>query len=148
ERLAGFRRAIETAGLAYYDELVVYGDFYYESGLAAMDKLLALDTPPTAVFAASDMMAMGAMRAVQAKGLSVPDDVAVVGYDDITIAAMAHPPLTTVRQQKSELGELAAEALLRQMDEGANGNVDASFTLPVTLVVRESTCGDREQPNK
>ncbi len=67
ERLAGFRRAIERAGLGYYDELVVYGDFYYESGLAAMEKLLALDAPPTAVFAASDMMAMGAMRAIQAR---------------------------------------------------------------------------------
>jgi LacI family transcriptional regulator len=146
ERLAGFRRAIEKAGLPYYDELVVYGDFYYESGLASMEKLLDLATPPTAVFVASDMMAMGAMRAVQARGLSVPGDVAVVGYDDITIAGMAHPPLTTVRQEKAQLGELAAEALLRQIEEGANGDLESTLTLPVTLVVRESTCGDRNQP--
>ncbi|HEY7631951.1 MAG TPA: LacI family DNA-binding transcriptional regulator [Thermoleophilaceae bacterium] len=145
ERLAGFRRAIEKAGLPYYDELVVYGDFYYESGLASMEKLLDLATPPTAVFVASDMMAMGAMRAVQARGLSVPGDVAVVGYDDITIAGMAHPPLTTVRQEKAQLGELAAEALLRQIEEGANGDLESTLTLPVTLVVRESTCGDRNQ---
>jgi LacI family transcriptional regulator len=145
ERLTGFRRAIEAAGLGYSDELVVYGDFYYDSGKAAMDKLLALREPPTAVYAASDMMAMGAMRAIQAAGLSVPDDVAVVGFDDIDVAAMAHPPLTTVRQEKAQLGELAAEALLRQMDEGANGQLETSLTLPVTLVARESTLGDHRQ---
>jgi LacI family transcriptional regulator, galactose operon repressor len=145
QRLAGFRRAIESAGLGYFDELVVYGDFYFESGVAAMEKLLALDEPPTAVFVASDMMAMGAMRAIQAAGLSVPNDVAVVGFDDIAIAAMATPSLTTVRQEKARLGELAADTLLRQMEEGANGQIDTSITLPVTLVVRESTAGDRSQ---
>jgi LacI family transcriptional regulator, galactose operon repressor len=145
QRLAGFQRAIERAGLGYFDELVVYGDFYFESGVAAMEKLLALDEPPTAVFTASDMMAMGAMRAVQAAGLSVPDDVAVVGFDDIAIAAMATPSLTTVRQEKARLGELAANTLLRQMEEGANGSIDTNITLPVTLVVRESTAGDRSQ---
>ena len=88
---------------------------------------------------------MGAMRAIQAAGLSVPGDVAVVGFDDIDVAAMAHPPLTTVRQEKAQLGELAAEALLRQMDEGANGQLETSLTLPVTLVARESTLGDHRQ---
>jgi LacI family transcriptional regulator len=145
QRLTGYRRAIETAGLPYFDELVVYGDFYYESGQAAMEKLLALDEPPTAVFVASDMMAMGAMRAIQAAGLSVPDDVAVVGFDDIAIAAMANPSLTTVRQEKAKLGALAAETLLRQMDDGADGHIDSSLTLPVTLVARESTLGVRSQ---
>jgi LacI family transcriptional regulator, galactose operon repressor len=145
QRLAGFRRAIESSGLGYFDELVVYGDFYFESGVAAMEKLLALDEPPTAVFVASDMMAMGAIRAVQAAGLSVPNDVAVVGFDDIAIAAMATPSLTTIRQEKARLGELAADTLLRQMEEDANGHIDTSITLPVTLVARESTGVDRNQ---
>jgi len=128
--------------------LVVYGDFYFESGVSGMEKLLALDAPPTAVFVASDMMAMGAMRAIQANGLSIPGDVAVIGFDDIAIAGMAHPSLSTIRQEKAQLGELAAEALLRQMD--ANGDEDgddpaANQLLPVTLVVRESTCGDRTE---
>ena len=143
ERLRGFQRAMAGAGLSYFDELVVYGDFHYESGMAAMDKLLKLDEPPTAVFAASDMMAMGAMRAVYAAGLSVPDDIAMVGFDDITVAAMAHPPLTTVRQEKSRLGELAAEALLHRMDDSTNGTTDPTLTLPVSLVARESTLGER-----
>jgi LacI family transcriptional regulator, galactose operon repressor len=143
ERLRGFQKAMANANLSYFDELVVYGDFHYETGIAAMDKLLKLEKPPTAVFAASDMMAMGAMRAVYAAGLTVPDDVAMVGFDDITVAAMAHPPLTTVRQEKSLLGELAAEALLHQMDESANGTTNPTLTLPVTLVARESTLGER-----
>jgi LacI family transcriptional regulator len=148
ERLAGFRRSIQANGADYDEQLVVYGDFYYESGVAAMEKLLALDNPPTAVFVASDMMAMGAMRAIQAKGLSIPGDVAVIGFDDISIAAMAHPSLTTLRQEKALLGELAAEALLKQMDTNGEENGDdpaPSQTLPVTLVVRESTCGDRSE---
>ena len=145
QRLTGFRRAIEAAGLGYFDELVVYGDFYYESGQTAMEKLLALDEPPTAVFVASDMMAMGAMKAIHAAGLSVPGDVAVVGFDDIAIAAMANPSLTTIRQEKAKLGALAAETLLRQMDDGADGHIDTSLTLPVTLVARESTLGVRSQ---
>ena len=74
--------------------------------------------PPTAVFAASDMMAMGAMRAIQAAGLTVPDDIAVVGFDDIQVAAVAHPPLTTIRQEKADLGTLAAETLLRRIESG------------------------------
>jgi LacI family transcriptional regulator len=148
ERLAGFRRAMQASGLDYDESLVVYGDFYFESGVSGMEKLLALDAPPTAVFVASDMMAMGAMRAIQANGLSIPGDVAVIGFDDIAIAGMAHPSLSTIRQEKAQLGELAAEALLRQMD--ANGDEDgddpaANQLLPVTLVVRESTCGDRTE---
>lgn len=145
DRLRGFQHAIERAGISYFDELVVYGDFHYDSGLAAMERLLGLGEPPTAVFAASDMMAMGAMRAAQAAGLSVPQDVAFVGFDDIAVAAMAHPPLTTIRQEKTQLGELAAETLLRLMDDAANGSVGPRLTLPVTLVARESTLGDRRR---
>lgn len=142
ERLSGFQHAIAEAGLSYFDEYVVYGDYYYDSGGPAMERLLALDDPPTAVFAASDMMAMGAMRAVQAKGLTVPDDVAVVGFDDIAMAAMAHPPLTTVRQHKRQLGELAAEALLLRMDDGPAGeDAEDRVVIPVALVERESTLG-------
>jgi len=143
DRLRGFQRAMQNLGLSYFDELVAYGDFYYDSGREAMERLLAVDEPPTAVFAASDMMAMGAMRAVQAAGLSVPDDVAMVGFDDITMALMAHPPLTTVRQEKTKLGELAAETLLRRIDAGANGDIETKLTLPVTLVARQSTLGEQ-----
>jgi LacI family transcriptional regulator len=106
-----------------------------------MARLLELDEPPTAVFAASDMMAMGAMRAIQAAGLTVPDDIAVVGFDDIQVAALAHPPLTTIRQEKAELGALAAETLLRRIESGEE--TDTHLTLPVTLVARQSTLGEQ-----
>jgi LacI family transcriptional regulator len=143
ERLRGFQRAMAATGLDYDDELVAYGDFYYESGVAAMERLLSEPDPPTAVFAASDMMALGAMRAIHAAGLSVPGDVSVVGFDDIPMAAMAHPPLTTVRQDKVGLGTRAAQTLLERIaaaDAEANGEVTATrVTLPVSLVTREST---------
>jgi LacI family transcriptional regulator len=141
ERLRGFQRTMQSLGLAYFDELVTYGDYYYESGREAMTRLLQADEPPTAVFAASDMMAMGAMRAIQAVGLTVPDDIAVVGFDDIQVAAVAHPPLTTVRQEKTELGTLAAETLLRRIESGEDA--DPHITLPVTLVARQSTLGEQ-----
>jgi LacI family transcriptional regulator len=142
ERLRGFQRSMQSLGLSYFDELVAYGDFYYDSGLQAMQRLLAVDQPPTAVFAASDMMAMGAMRAVQAAGLTVPEDVAVVGFDDIQVAALAHPPLTTVRQEKTDLGTVAAETLLRRIEHGGEDS-DPHITLPVTLVARQSTLGEQ-----
>ncbi len=143
DRLRGFQRAMQGLGLSYFDELVAYGDFYYESGRDAMERLLQAGERPTAVFAASDMMAMGAMLAIQAADLSVPEDIAVVGFDDITMAAMAHPPLTTIRQEKSELGELAAETLLRRIEAGAMGDLETKLTLPVTLVARQSTLGEQ-----
>jgi LacI family transcriptional regulator len=141
ERLRGFQRSMQSLGLSYFDELVAYGDYYYDSGREAMVRLLEADDPPTAVFAASDMMAMGAMRAIQAAGLTVPDDIAVVGFDDIQVAAMAHPPLTTIRQEKGDLGTLAAETLLRRIESGED--TDTHLTLPVTLVARQSTLGEQ-----
>src|SRR5919204_597478 len=144
ERLRGFQRSMQSLGLSYFDELVAYGDYYYDSGREAMERLLAVDEPPTAVFAASDMMAMGAMRAVQAAGLSVPEDVAVVGFDDSQVAGGAPPPVTTIRRGKAELGALAAETLLHRMEAGANGTeIDPKLTLPVSLVARQSTLGEQ-----
>ena len=142
ERLRGFQRAVAALDLPYFDDLVAYGDYYYDSGRAAMERLLAAGAPPTAVFAASDMMAIGAIRAIHAAGLSVPQDVAVVGFDDIAMAAMAHPPLTTIRQEKAALGALAAETLLRNVAGAADDDAaaaPATVTLPVSLVVRDST---------
>ena len=94
---------------------IVEGDFYAESGGARDAPLLALADPPTAVFAAADMMAVGAIRAIQAAGLSVPGDVAVVGFDDIRLAELLSPPLTTIRQDMVGIG-LAAGARPRRAD--------------------------------
>jgi LacI family transcriptional regulator len=137
DRLKGYRQAMQATGLAYRDEYVAYGDFYVESGRRAMADLLALDEPPTAVFAASDMMALGAIRAAGDAGLSVPADLSVVGFDDIQLADHMNPPLTTLRQDKAGLGVAAGTALMRLID--GEEAVQPSTVLPVELVRRGST---------
>jgi LacI family transcriptional regulator len=137
ERLRGFRHELQRLGITPRDEYVVFGDFYVESGYTAMQQLLALDEPPTAVFAAADMMALGAIRAANEAGLEVPRDLSVVGFDDIQLAEYLRPGLTTLRQQKTALGTEAGRALLRLIDGEAD--VPAANTLPVELIVRAST---------
>jgi LacI family transcriptional regulator len=137
DRLVGYREALARLDLPYRDEYVREGDFYFESGYAGMQELLALPEPPTAVFAASDLMAAGAIRALEQAGLEVPGDIAVVGFDDIQLAAMMQPALTTIRQDKLGLGAAAAEALLRMIER--DGAPPPGVTLPVELVVRASS---------
>jgi LacI family transcriptional regulator, galactose operon repressor len=138
DRLRGYRQGLQACGLAYRDEYVGYGDFYVESGRRAMAELLSLDEPPTAVFAASDMMAIGAIRAAGDAGLNVPADLSVIGYDDIQLADHMNPPLTTVRQDKAGLGVAAGSALVRLID-GEQDAVTQYTVLPVELVRRGST---------
>src|SRR5437763_15142204 len=94
ERLAGYRDAIEQLGLDPREDFIVGGDFYAQSGYEAALRLLALDEPPTAIFAASDMMAAGVFQAAHERGVRVPEALAVVGFDDIAFAALLQPPLT------------------------------------------------------
>ncbi len=140
DRLRGYRQACQDLALAYRDEYVAYGDFYFESGHQAARRLLALDEPPTAIFAAADMTAIGVIRAAAEAGLDVPGDLSVVGFDDIQLAEHVHPPLTTLAQDKTGLGVEAARLLLRQI-EGAD--VADPVTLPVELIVRGSTAPAR-----
>ncbi|WP_305785446.1 LacI family DNA-binding transcriptional regulator [Symbioplanes lichenis] len=137
ERLAGFRDALTEAGLPLADDDVVAGDFYLDSGYAAMQRLLARDPRPTAVFAAGDEMAVGAMKAIHEAGLRIPADIAVVGFDDIEVAALIPPGLTTVTQDKTGFGTAAAEAVMTMLHGAATP--PAPTTLPTTLVVRGST---------
>jgi len=137
ERLEGYRHEMESIGLATPQAYEQPGDFYAESGAAAMRALLALPEPPTAVFAASDEMAIGAIRAAAAAEVRVPDGISIVGFDDSRVAALLSPPLTTVRQDRTGLGIAAAQALavaIEQPDEAPAPNV-----LPVELVVRGSS---------
>ena len=138
DRLLGYRAELQALGLESLPGYEQAGDFYSESGEAAMRALLALPEPPTSVFAAADMMAIGAMRAVQAAGLRVPEDVAIVGFDDIQIAPFVNPALTTIRQDKVGLGLAAARTLVERIE---NPEITpAALTLRVELVVRAS-CG-------
>ncbi|MGB2572005.1 LacI family DNA-binding transcriptional regulator [Micromonospora citrea] len=132
ERLAGYRNTIAEAGLP---ERVAYGDFTRESGARAMHQLLAEHPDLDAVFAASDLMAHAALRTLREAGRRVPQDVAVIGFDDIETAAYTDPPLTTVRQPIVELGRALTRQLLRMT---AGEAIDEALILPTELVLRES----------
>ena len=117
------------------------GDFYDESGYRATRRLLELDEPPTALFAASDLMAAGALRAAHDLGVAVPEDLAIVGFDDIALAALIQPPLTTVRQDMKAIGEAAAEALGEMIDDPEAA--PERLLIPTQLIVRSSSGGKR-----
>ncbi|MBU0492594.1 MAG: LacI family transcriptional regulator [Chloroflexi bacterium] len=135
ERFEGYRQALAQAEIAYDDALVAAGDFTEDSGFRAMERLL--HARPTAVFAASDAMSAGAMQALAQAGLRVPADVSVAGYDDAPIASLLDPPLTTVRQSAVELGKVAAETLIRLLE---NPDVPMPLQkLSTSLVIRDST---------
>ncbi len=140
ERLLGYRTGLEQVGLPFREEYVAQGDYFYESGLTAACVLLALAEPPDAIFAAADVMAIAAIKVIQESGLRVPEDIAVVGFDDIEYAALLSPQLTTMRQDCGGLGAAAVEALLRMLTRP--DKTPQEVVLPVELVVRES-CGAR-----
>jgi len=137
DRLLGYRKAMETAGLEAKQGWVVEGDFSVESGHAAMLGLLAGQDRPDAVFCANDEMAIGAQQAIAESGLNVPGDIAVVGFDDLRFGAFASPPLTTIRQPTTELGETA----MRMIDATLHKKALEQQTVVLLhqLVVRRSS---------
>ena len=136
-RLDGYRAALEEAGLRVDRRLIEPGAFNHESGFQAGEHLLDLEEPPTAIFASSDQMAFGAYEAVRQRGLRVPDDVSVVGFDDLPEARWSAPPLTTVRQPLADMGGLAARTVLR-LSRGEPIETPR-LELATELVIREST---------
>ena len=116
QRLFGYRRALDRAGIAFEPELVRPGLFDFDSGAAAADALLALAKPPTAIFASNDDMAAGVLAVAHRRGLAVPDDLSVAGFDDTQLASAVWPPLTTIRQPTRELAYTAAALLFERAD--------------------------------
>src|SRR5262249_37972421 len=135
DRAAGYRRTLEEKGLTFEPALIAYGDGSPESGRAAMQQLLSLDDPPTAVFCYNDPQAIGAMRAARERGCRIPSDISICGFDDLFLASFTDPPLTTIRQPKEEMGLMAGEMLYQQLQ----GERPESKMTRGTLVVREST---------
>jgi LacI family transcriptional regulator len=136
ERLHGFRAALAAAGILLDPELVVYSDWRIERGTDAARQLLALSDPPTAIFGFNDNVAVGALHAARERNLRVPEDLSIVGFDDVRYAAHTDPPLTTIAQPMQQIGEYAVRLLLDLL----NGKpVPLSVTLPHRLVVRAST---------
>ena len=135
DRLAGYRRALAAAGLQAPDSLVAEGDFSHEGGARAMARLLDAEPDLDAVFAASDLTAHGALQVLAERGRRVPDEVAVVGFDDVRLAELAIPPLTTIRQPIEELGRRMAEVLVARVN---GAHAEHATVLPTEVVRRRS----------
>ncbi len=135
ERLRGYRFALDAAGIAFDPALVVPGEYLELSGLLAVDRLLEQGQRFTAIFAANDQMAVGAALGLQRRSLRVPEDISIVGFDDLPTSQYAIPPLTSVQQPAYELGRLAASAMLQML---ADTKPTVEVPLP-RLVARESS---------
>jgi len=136
-RLAGYRMALAAAGLSNSERLVARGDFSIQSGIIAAQQLLSLEQPPTAIFCSNDEMALGAMSALKQLGKKVPDDMSLVGFDNIVYAQYFDPPLTTIAQPMQEIGKRAMTMLVEIL--AGNPPVNKDVILPFELVVRSST---------
>ncbi len=134
ERRAGYEQALSDAGLELNPELIIEGDFLEQSGLLAVEMLFTRAHPFNAIFAANDQMAYGVRLGLYRRGIRVPDDISLIGFDDQRTSAYTTPPLTTIRQPAIEIGETAAQAILHILK-------DKPFTMPefpAELVIRES----------
>jgi LacI family transcriptional regulator len=136
DRLDGYRSALRIYHLPEAPELIQEGNFFQPDGYAAASTLLNLPDPPTAIFASNDVMAMGAMDAVRKCGLRVPEDVSILGFDDIPQAALIHPALTTINQPLEKMGRVATQMLLDLLQK--HDKVADRIELPTQLVERES----------
>ncbi|MEO7122507.1 MAG: LacI family DNA-binding transcriptional regulator [Lacisediminihabitans sp.] len=136
-RLSGFQSAMELAGIEVPDEYIVPGNYHREDGVSGGLKLLELPERPTAIFAGNDLQALGIYEAARTLGLSIPQDLSVVGYDDLELAKWVGPPLTTVRQPLTEMAEQATRLVLGVSGENENDTV--RIDLATDLVVRDST---------
>lgn len=137
EREAAYVEALREAGIAHDPALVVPGSFIQTGGYAATERLLALPSPPTAIFAANDEMAFGAIDAIHSRGMRVPEHISVAGFDDIPTSSYVHPPLTTVRQPLEAICARAVHELL-ELIEGREVE-PRRISFPLELVVRQST---------
>jgi LacI family transcriptional regulator len=134
----GFRRALEAAGLPLSDDLYVHGDYSHSSGIVGLQKLFAGTSPPTAILCANDVIAFGALDAARRLGVSVPDDLWIVGFDGIDMAGWDAFSLTTVRQPIQEMAARGIECLIERI-EGRAPSRFRNERLPVELIVRGST---------
>lgn len=137
QRVIGYREVLQQAGVAYDERLVLRGSFDFASGYQCTAQLLALDEPPTAIFACNDVMAMGALRAAAEAGCRVPQELSILGFDDAPLASYTTPPLSTVAQPVPDFGQTAIRMLLERIQDHALPPRRA--LLPMRLVVRAST---------
>ena len=142
DRLAGYRKALEEAGLTYEEDLVFFGDRTPDSGFHAMKKVLNSSIRPTAIFIASDTVALGSLNTLYQEFIRVPEDMAIMGFDDIPLSKHLAPPLSTIHIPAHELGWNAANLLIKWLDQ--NEIPEKDCLLDTEIVIRES-CGSRKQ---
>ena len=141
DRLAGYQVSLAAAGVDADPQLIAKGNFTNESGYAGASELLSLRKPPTAIFAFNDEMAVGAMRAAEERGLEIPRDLSIVGFDDVEKTRIVTPALTTVRQPLAEMGRMAVSLLTRLLEQQP---IEAMrVELATKLIVRDSTAPPR-----
>ncbi len=136
DRLEGYKKALQTAGLPFIEELITTGKFIWLDGYLAMKELLRYQPTCTAVFAANDTMAYGALQAINEAGLRVPADIAIIGFDDLEFSHLTSPPLTTIHQPRYEMGEQAVQILVDQLRATEHSGAKQCF-IP-ELVIRKS----------
>ncbi|MEZ4767967.1 MAG: LacI family DNA-binding transcriptional regulator [Caldilineales bacterium] len=137
DRLSGYLDALAAAGVTGDPGLIMEGDWSATSGYQALARLLELDSPPTAIFAQNDRMAVGVLRAARDRGLRIPEDLAVIGVDDMPLASYFDPPLTTLRQDLYAIGRQAAQLVIQTVEHPESPR--QHLLLPAELVVRQST---------
>jgi len=137
QRESGFKKALEDSGISFSEELVKYGDYSFNSGLRAANQFVSMKERPTAIFAISDIMAIGALRSIRENNLKVPEDIAVAGFDNINFASMCYPTLTTISQPKYDMGCISMELLLQQIRGELKEPKD--ILLEYEIIIREST---------
>lgn len=140
QRVIGYRNALQEAGLPVDEQLIRYGDFHPESGRSLAAALLSSGEPPNGIFACNDLMALGVLRAAAERSLRLPQDLAVVGFDDIELSAFMSPALSTIAQPKAELGRRAVEMLIERIRDRTRP--PRREILPMRLIARESS-GER-----
>lgn len=135
ERFSGYRAALDEADIPFQPNLVVHGDGKAEGGRRAMESLLAARPQPTAVFCYNDMTAIGALKTIRDRGLRTPEDISLVGFDDLPLGLYLDPPLTTVRQPKQDMGRMAMQALLKLI---AGNEAEQNVRVAGELIIRRS----------
>lgn len=138
ERLDGYKKALEAKLIAFENELVVNGDYTMESGFQGTLQLFKNQQPPSAIFAANDQMAIGAMKAARILGLKVPEQLSIIGFDDMATSSFIFPSLTTIRQQNYEIGSLSVKMLIDLLNNQEPET--KQIILPTSLVERDSCC--------
>jgi LacI family transcriptional regulator len=136
DRLEGYKSALRTNHLPVCPELIYEGTFYQQDGYEGANTFIDLPHPPTAIFASNDVMAFGVMDAVRGRGLSIPDDISIIGFDDIPPSALTHPALTTIAQPLEKMGRVATQLLVDMLN--SPDKKSKRLELPTQLVVRES----------